>query len=160
MAYAPLRSREDKCWCGSLPISLSLSRRLLVRPTQNAKPMMSDDTEGLKAAIERQHGGTATFIGTELVTDVAGADRMARCRQVYALTGEAQFKTVYAWLDHPDGSGHPPTGTYGSESRLDQHGVGCGKCRYRCELSTHKLRTDGLRTFPAATGRSTGRMPD
>jgi hypothetical protein len=29
---------------------------------------MSDDTEGLKAAIEREHGGTATFIGTELVT--------------------------------------------------------------------------------------------
>jgi hypothetical protein len=29
---------------------------------------MSDDTDGLIAAIEREHGGTATFIGTELVT--------------------------------------------------------------------------------------------
>ena len=69
---------------------------------------MSDDTEGLKAAIEREHGGTATFIGTELVTAMwQGLIAWQGVVQVYALTGEAQFKTVYAWLDHPDGSGHP-----------------------------------------------------
>jgi hypothetical protein len=40
----------------------------MVSPLQYRKPLMSDDTDGLKAAIEREHGGTATFIGTELVT--------------------------------------------------------------------------------------------
>ena len=69
---------------------------------------MSHDTEGLKAAIEREHGGTATFIGTELVTATwQGRIAWQGVVQVYALTGEAQFKTVYAWLDHPDGSGSP-----------------------------------------------------
>jgi hypothetical protein len=69
---------------------------------------MSDDTEGLQAAIEREHGGTATFIGTELVTAIwQGRIAWQGVVQIYALTGEAQFKTVYAWLDHPDGSGAP-----------------------------------------------------
>ena len=69
---------------------------------------MSDDTEGIKAVIEREHGGTATFIGTELVTAMwQGLIAWQGVVQVYALTGEAQFKTVYAWLDHPDGSGAP-----------------------------------------------------
>ena len=68
---------------------------------------MSDDTERLKAAIEREHGGTATLIGTELVTAMwQGRIAWQGVVQVYALTGEAQFKTVYAWLEHPDGSGH------------------------------------------------------
>jgi hypothetical protein len=68
---------------------------------------VSDDTERLKAAIEREHGGTATLIGTELVTAMwQGRIAWQGVVQVYALTGEAQFKTVYAWLEHPDGSGH------------------------------------------------------
>ena len=67
---------------------------------------MSDDTEGLKAAIEREHGGTATFIGAELVTAMwQGLIAWQGVVQIYALTGDAQFKTVYAWLDHADGSG-------------------------------------------------------
>ena len=68
---------------------------------------MSDDSEGLKGGIEREHGGTATFIGSELVTAMwKGRIAWQGVVQLYALTGEAQFKTVYAWLDHPDGSGH------------------------------------------------------
>ena len=67
---------------------------------------MSDDPEGLKAAIESEHGGTATLIGTELVTAMwQGLIAWQGVVQIYALTGDAQFKTVYAWLAHADGSG-------------------------------------------------------
>ena len=67
---------------------------------------MSEDTEGLKAVIEREYGGTATVIGTELVTAMwQGVIAWQGVVQIYALTGDAQFKTVYAWLAHADGSG-------------------------------------------------------
>lgn len=67
---------------------------------------MSDDTEGLKAVIEHQYGGTATFIGVEPVTAMwQGLIAWQGVVQIYALTGDAQFKTVYAWLAHADGSG-------------------------------------------------------
>jgi hypothetical protein len=69
--------------------------------------MMSEDTEALKAVIEREHGGTATVIGTELVTAMwHGLIAWQGVVQIYALTGDAQFKTVYAWLAHADGSGN------------------------------------------------------
>ena len=68
---------------------------------------MSDDTEGLKAEIEREHGGTATFIGVEPVTAMwHGLIAWQGVVQIYALTGDSQFKTVYAWLAHADGSGN------------------------------------------------------
>ena len=67
---------------------------------------MSKDTEGLKAAIEHRHGGTATFIGIEPVTAMwQGLIAWQGVVQIYALTGDAQFRTVYAWLAHADGSG-------------------------------------------------------
>ena len=67
---------------------------------------MSDDTEGLKVAIESEHGGTATHIGSELVTAMwQGLIAWQGVVQIYALTGDAQFKTVYAWLAHADGTG-------------------------------------------------------
>ena len=68
---------------------------------------MSEDTEGLKAVIEGEYGGTATFIGVEPVTAMwQGRIAWQGVVQIYALTGTAQFKTVYAWLAHPDGSGN------------------------------------------------------
>ncbi len=98
------------------------------RPLQYRKPLMSDDTDGLKAAIEREHGGTATVIGTELVTAMwQGLIAWQGVVQVYALTNRRGAVQDGVCVVRSSGRKRAPaTGAYGSESRLDQHGVGCG----------------------------------
>ena len=66
---------------------------------------MNNELIGHKAALEREYGGTATFIGTEPVTGMwQGKIAWQGVVSIYALTGTAQFKTAYAWSAHADGS--------------------------------------------------------
>ena len=57
-----------------------------------------DDPVDLKIAIERQHGGTATFVRSEPVTEKWGGKVVwDGIVQVFAIGGIAKATTAYAW---------------------------------------------------------------